>query len=119
MPGACEEELAQLLLLPQPSYYLFGVILGEKLLRLVDNLSRYFQHKHLSAAEGQSAAHLTVDTLSTLRNDAEYDMFWEDKLPITAAIPLTLADISVSLLAISEISSRLFCNTAKFIRTLP
>ena len=46
--------------------FLFGVMLGEKVLRLVDNLSCTLHHKDLSAAEGQTAASLTVDALSAL-----------------------------------------------------
>ena len=33
--------------------YLFGILLGEILLRNTDNLSRTLQRQHLSAAEGQ------------------------------------------------------------------
>ena len=34
----------------------FGVMMGEKVLRLADNLSRTLQQKELSVAEGQLAA---------------------------------------------------------------
>ena len=44
--------------------FLFGVMLGEKVLRLADNLSRTLQQKQLSAAEGNHAALLTCNTLS-------------------------------------------------------
>ena len=43
--------------------FLFGVMLGEKLLRLAHNLSYTLQQKDLSAAEGNQAAHLTRETL--------------------------------------------------------
>ena len=43
--------------------FLYGIMLGEKILHLVDNLSRTLQHKDLSASEGQVAARLTVDAL--------------------------------------------------------
>jgi hypothetical protein len=56
--------------------FLFGVFLGEKVLRLADNLSCALQHKELSAAEGNSAALLTCDALSALRNTNEFDSFW-------------------------------------------
>ncbi len=49
--------------------FFFGVMLGEKLLRLADNLSRTLQHKDLSAAEG---AHLTCDALTEFRSDAQF-----------------------------------------------
>jgi hypothetical protein len=40
-------------------HFLFGVMLGEKLLRLADNLSCTIQKKDLPAADGNQAAHLT------------------------------------------------------------
>ena len=49
-------------------------MLGEKILHLVDNLSRTLQHKDLSASEGQAAARLTP---SALRNDGKFDEFWQ------------------------------------------
>jgi hypothetical protein len=52
---------------------LFGMMLGEKALRYVDNLSCTLQHKELSAAEGQLAAELTVDTLATHRKEEEFE----------------------------------------------
>lgn len=36
------------------------------------------QQKDLSAAEGNRAAHLTCDTLTSLRKDAEFAIFWEE-----------------------------------------
>ncbi len=56
--------------------YVFGNLLGEMLLKHADNLSRTLQSKSLSAAEGQTIAGMTVDTLSSLRNDASFDLFW-------------------------------------------
>ena len=52
-------------------------MLGEKVLHLADNLSRTLQNKKLSAAEGQHAASLTCDTLSSLRTNEEFVMFWD------------------------------------------
>ena len=57
--------------------FLFGVMLGEKVLRLADNLSRTLQQKQLSAAEGNRAALLKCDTLSALRTDPEFTKFWD------------------------------------------
>lgn len=56
--------------------FLFGVFLGERVLRLADNLSCTLQKKELSAAEGNSAALLTCDALSALRSTAEFERFW-------------------------------------------
>ena len=53
-------------------------MLGEKILRLTDNLSRTLQQKDLSAAEGNHAAHLTCDTLTSLRKDTEFVIFWKE-----------------------------------------
>ena len=52
--------------------FLFGVMLGEKLLRSADNLSYTLQQKDLLAAEGNQAAHLTCETLSALGSDSEF-----------------------------------------------
>ena len=39
--------------------YLFGVLLGEVILRNTDNLSRILQHQHLSAVEVQNVYSIT------------------------------------------------------------
>lgn len=56
---------------------LYGVELGEMILRHTDNLSKTLQHKSFSAAEGQEIAGLTVKTLETLRNEETFNLFWE------------------------------------------
>ena len=57
--------------------YLFGVLLGEVILRNTDNLSHTLQHQHLSAAEGQNVASLTVKTLEKIRTDEAFALFWK------------------------------------------
>ena len=57
--------------------YLFGVLLGEVILRNTDNLSRTLQHQHLFAAEGQNVASLTVKTLERIRTDKAFALFWK------------------------------------------
>ena len=58
--------------------YLYGIMLSEIiLLRHADNLSRTLQHKSLSAEEGQQVAQMTVDTITSLRNDDAFDLMWE------------------------------------------
>ena len=57
--------------------FLFGVMLGEKVLQQADNLSRTLQKKELSASEGYAAACLTCDTLLGMRNDDTFQKFWE------------------------------------------
>ena len=57
--------------------FLFGVKLGELILRYTDNLSKTLQHKSLSASGGQEITQLTVKTLEKLRNDEIFNLFWE------------------------------------------
>ena len=66
--------------------FLFGVFLGEKVLKLADNLSCTLQRKELSAAEGNSAALLTCDTLSTLRTTSEFEQFWHSVINKAAEV---------------------------------
>ena len=55
--------------------FLFGIMLGELLLRRSDNLSKTLQSPHMSAAEGHAA--MTVKTLKFLRTDESFQAFWE------------------------------------------
>ena len=57
--------------------YLFGVALGQLILRHSDNLSKTLQSPKLSAAEGQRIAPMTVTTLHLLRDDRHFDLFWK------------------------------------------
>ena len=57
--------------------YLYGNTLGELVLRHNDNLSRTLQNKSLSAAEGQQAAKMTVQTIQSIRSDEAFNLFWE------------------------------------------
>ena len=57
--------------------YFFGVLLGELILRHSDNLSKTLQSTKLSASEGQRIAEMTVIALGSLRNEREFDLFWE------------------------------------------
>ena len=56
--------------------FLFGVILGELLLRHTDNLSKTLQKKITSAAEGQHVGRMVIDTIQSLRSDESFDLFW-------------------------------------------
>ena len=56
--------------------FLFGVSLGNLLLRHTDNLSKSLQKKSLSAAEGQRLASLTLDVLKSLRDGDNFDSFY-------------------------------------------
>ena len=69
--------------------FLFGVILGDVLLHIVDNLSRTLQYKNLSASEGQIAAKLTLDTLSSFRSqEAKFESLWKDAVDEASKLEL-------------------------------
>ena len=57
--------------------FLFGIMLGECLLRHSDNLSKALQSPTVSAAEGQKMASFTVNTLQTIRDEGAFELFWE------------------------------------------
>lgn len=57
--------------------FLFGILLGELILKYSDNLSRTLQNVNISAAEGQEVAALTLSTLRSIRSDEMFDLFWE------------------------------------------
>lgn len=52
--------------------FLFGVSLGNLLLRHTDNLSKSLQAKSLSAAEGQRLARRTLEVLKSLRDEGNF-----------------------------------------------
>ncbi len=60
--------------------YLFGVFLGLRLLKHTDNLSKTLQDPSLSSSKAQSIADLTVRTLSSIRNDESFQLFWKTLL---------------------------------------
>ena len=55
----------------------YGLVLAEVLLNHSDNLSKTLQSLHMSAAQGQKAAEMTVDTLQSLRDNDSFDLFWQ------------------------------------------
>ena len=66
--------------------YLFGVLLGELILKYTDNLSKTLQ---LSASEDQVLAELIRRAIEGLRNDDAFNLFWskatllQDKLEVS------------------------------------
>ena len=56
--------------------FFFGTVLGELILRHSDNISRTLQGSHVSAAEGQQVAAMSVKTLQLLRSDENFECFW-------------------------------------------
>ena len=57
--------------------FLFGLVLGERLLQHTDNLSKTLQAPSLTASEGQQVADLTRQTLCRIRTTEAFDLFWE------------------------------------------
>ena len=70
--------------------FLFGISLGNLLLRHTDNLSKSLQQKSLSAAGGQRLAKLTLDVLTSLRDEDSFKNFYarvlqdQDRLDVNA-----------------------------------
>jgi len=57
--------------------FLFGLVLGERLLQHTDNLSKILQAPSLTASEGQQVADLTRQTLCRIQTTEAFDHFWE------------------------------------------
>ena len=58
-------------------FFIFGVALGELILRHSDNLSRTLQRGDISASEGQAAAEITLRTLLSHRTADNFASFLE------------------------------------------
>ena len=58
--------------------YFFGLVLGERILKHTDNLSKTLQKPSLTAFEGQEIAELTCQTLQKIRTDESFDQFWQN-----------------------------------------
>ncbi len=69
--------------------FAFGTILGELILRHSDNLSRTIQEKATSASEAQQIAKLVITTMQQIRQDKQYDLFWEKLLKFTDIIDIS------------------------------
>ena len=55
----------------------FELQLGRKLYAHTDNLSKILQQEKMSAMKGKSLADLIVQTLERIRNDREYNVFYQ------------------------------------------
>ena len=60
--------------------FAFGTAHGKLILRHSDNFSRTVQAKPTSAAEAQLIAKLVITTIQKIREDKQYDLFWEKLL---------------------------------------
>ena len=58
------------------SFY-FGLNLGRKLYAHTDNLSKTLQKEKMSAISGKELADLTIKTMQGMRNDRDFDLFYE------------------------------------------
>ena len=76
--------------------FYFGTVLGELILRHCDNLSRTLQGPHVSAAEGQQIATMTVKTLRLIRSEESLSCFGENLfqklMSVTSVIQNYLAE---------------------------
>lgn len=68
--------------------YFFGVSLGLLILRHSDNLSKTMQKAHISAVEAQAVAAMTVSTLKSLRNCANFELFWKKVTSSAGDLPI-------------------------------
>jgi len=64
--------------------YLFGTLLGECILRNIDNLSKTLQNPEMSAAEAQDIVKLTTSTLQSIRTTEMFDQFWQKVIQYTS-----------------------------------
>ena len=66
--------------------FCFGCLLGERVLRKTDILSKALQGKSISAAEGQLLASDVVSELEVERTSQRFDCFWEVALQKTTSL---------------------------------
>lgn len=62
--------------------YLFGIVLGERILKHTDNLSKTLQNPALTASDGQEIAELTCRTLEQIRTTDSFDLFWQNLIAL-------------------------------------
>ena len=67
--------------------FFFGLSLGICILGHADSLSAAIQRKTLSACEAKKTANLTVNTLTSIRNDDSWSLFWVKTKAAAAQIP--------------------------------
>ena len=57
--------------------FLFGLCLGQRHYNLTDNLSKTLQKEKMSAVSGQRLASLTAKAIQSMRNDSDFDLFYQ------------------------------------------
>ena len=61
-------------------FFLFGVVIGEKLFSITDILSKALQRKTMCAMEAKRFAAVTLASLKEQRSDSHFDKIWEELL---------------------------------------
>jgi len=64
--------------------YLFGTLLGECILRNIDNLSKTLQNPEMLAAEAQDIVKLTTSILQSIQTTEMFDQFWQKVIQYTS-----------------------------------
>jgi len=62
--------------------FVFGLVLGARVLKHTDNLNKTLHSPSLTAAEGQKLADLSCQTLEKIRNNECFDLFWQRTLQL-------------------------------------
>ena len=57
--------------------FFFGLYLGQRHCSLTDNLSKTLQKEKMSAVSGQCLASLIAKTIQSMRNDSDFDLFYQ------------------------------------------
>lgn len=62
--------------------FVFGLVLGQRLLAHTDNLSKAMQSPNMTASEAQHLASLTCQTILKICDDPHFDLFWQSVIQI-------------------------------------
>ena len=57
--------------------FFFGLCLGYRLFSITDHLSKTLQHERMSAVSSQVITNHTIDTISSMRSDECFNLFYE------------------------------------------
>lgn len=57
--------------------FFFGLCLGHRLFSITDHLSKTLQHERMSAVSSQVITNHTIDTISSMRSDESFNLFYE------------------------------------------
>ena len=66
--------------------FFLGIRLGHLVLSHSDNLSAALQTPNISAAEAHKLSRHTADTISSLREEAQFNKFWHDTLSVATIL---------------------------------